>query len=129
MLELPERLKGRPDARARCTEFHRRFLDFVPGDSRRSQEALAGFAKLVGESIDPPFRHAARMRRQLEEISRVLERKEKLDRYLDEEDRRRAPARRGCRVRLECIEELNASSSLLSEAARRWVDGREAEFR
>ena len=128
VLELAERLRERPDARLRCAEFHVRFAEFCPGDSRPAQQALAGFAELVAQAADPPFRYESRLRRQLALIDEVLARQEKLDAYLKDEDRRRAPARRDCRVRLEYVDAFNAASSTLPSAARRWVDEKEAEF-
>lgn len=129
VLEVGERLRGRPDAMLRCAEFRRRFAEFCPGDSRPAQQAISGFAELVAQAADPPFRYVARMRKQLKLIDEVLARQEKIDAFMTAEERRRAPARRACRVRLEYIEAFNAASSLLPEAARRWVDEREAEFR
>jgi len=129
ILELAERLRGRPDASRRCAEIYRRFFDFCSGDSRPAQQALAGFAALVGQAEDPPFRYKSKMRHQIELIDKVLARQEKLDDFMTAEDRRRAPARRALRVRLEYIEEFNASSALSSAAARGWIDKVEAEFR
>ena len=129
VLELPERLRGRPDAKLRCAEFYRRFFEFSSGDSRPAKLALFGFADLVGYSVDPPFRHEARMRRQLELVDAVLTRQEKLDDYMRRQDLRFAPVRRAYRTRLEYIESFDAASSLLTGAARKWVDEREAEFR
>ena len=128
VLELADRLRGRPDARRRCAEIHGRFAEFCPGDSRPAQQALAGFADLVAQAADPPFRYESHLRRQLALIDGVLARQEKLDEYMKNADRKRAPARRECRVRLEYIDAFNASSSTLSLAARRWVDDKEAEF-
>ena len=128
VLELAERLRERPDARRRCAEFHSVFAEFCPGDSRPAQQALAGFAELVAQAADPPFRYESRLRRQLKLIDEVLARQEKLDEYMKDMERRHAPARRDCRIRLEYIEGVNAASSTLPAAARRWVDEREAEF-
>ena len=113
----------------RCAEFRRRFAEFCPGDSRPAQQAISGFAELVAQAADPPFRYAARMRKQLQLIDEVLARQEKVDAWMTIEEHRHAPARRAFRVRLEYIEAFDAASSLLSEPARRWVDEREAEFR
>ena len=129
VLEVAERLRGRPDAMLRCAEFRRRFAEFCPGDSRPAQQAISGFAELVAQAADPPFRYEARMRKQLELIDEVLARQEKVDAFMTVEERRRAPARLAFRVRLEYIEEFNAASSLLSGSARKWIDEREAEFR
>ena len=129
VLELGDRLRGRPDAKLRCAEFRRRFSEFCPGDSRPAQQAIAAFAELVALAADPPFRYVPKMRRQLKIIGEVLTRQERIDAFMTAEERRRAPARRACRVRLEYIEAFNAASSLLPEAARKWVDEREAEFR
>lgn len=129
VLELPRRLKGRPDAQLRCAEFRRAFAEFCSGDSRPMQQLLSGFAELVGQAADPPFRLEAKMRNQLELIDAQLARQQKIDAWITDEDRRRAPARRACRTRLEYIAEFNAASSLLPEAARRWIDEREADFR
>jgi len=127
--ELAQHLRDRPDAHERCVEIHRRFFDFCPGDSRAARMALSELAELVAQAEKPPFRHEARMRRQLEKIDGILTRQEKLDRYMKAEDARRAPARRAFRVRLEYIEYFNAASALSSGEARRWIDGVEAEFR
>ena len=129
VLEVADRLRGRPDALLQCAEFRRRFAEFCPGDSRPAQLAISGFADLVGQATDPPFRYAARLRRQLELIDEVLARQEKLDAWMTEEERRRAPARRAFRTRLEYVGWYNGSSSLLSLSARRWVDEREELFR
>lgn len=129
VLELAERLKGRPDAELRSLEFRRLFAEFCPGDSRPSQLLISGFAELVGQAADPPFRLEAKMRRQIELIHAQLDRQEKIDAWVTAEDRRRAPARRACRTQLECIEAFNAASSLLPASARRWIDEREADFR
>ena len=128
VLALAERLRGRPDARRRCAEIHILFAEFCPGDSRPAQQALAGFAELVAQAAEPPFRYESRLRQQLKLIDTVLARQEKLDDYMKNMDRQYAPVRREYRVRLEYVEVFNAGASSLSAAARRWVDEREAEF-
>lgn len=129
VLETAEKLRGRPDAKARSAEFQHRFFEFAAGDARPTRVAFTELADLMGQAADPPFRYEARLRAQLEKIERLLKRQELLDRYLAAEDFRYAPARRAFRRRLASIERANASSSLLSAAARKWVDAVEAEFR
>ena len=129
VLEVAERLRGRPDAGARCAEFQRRFLEFGAGDSRPARLAISALAELVGRADDPPFRCHAQLRDRLEKLERVLKRQEALDRYLAAADREKAPARRAFRRRLATVEWFNAGSSLLSREARKWVDAAEAEFR
>ena len=127
--EVAERLRGRPDAKARSTEFHNRFLELSFGDSRPARMAISELADLMSYADDPPFRYNARLRDQLEKIDTVLKRQEALDRYLAEADFRYAPARRAFRHRLTGIEWANARSSLLSRSAREWADEAEAGFR
>lgn len=129
VLEIADRLKGRPDAAARCAEFRHRFFEFGAGDSRPAQAAITELAELMAMAADPPFRYGARLRRTIGEIESVLKRQESLDAWLDEADRRHAPARRAFRRRLECIAWLNARGSLLGTAERKWADECEAEFR
>ena len=129
VLELADRLRDRPDAQLQCAAFRRTFAEFCVGDSHPAHQALAVLADLVGQAADPPFRWEAKMRRQLELIGTILARQEKLDAYMKAGERRYAPARRSYRTRLEYIEAFDSGSCLFSEAARRWVDEREAEFR
>ena len=82
ILELAERLRGRPDSRRRCAEIRGIFAEFCPGDSRSVQQALADFAELVGQAADPPFRYESRLRQQLKLIDELLARQEKLDEYM-----------------------------------------------
>jgi hypothetical protein len=127
--EVAERLRGRPDAKARCMEFHDRFLEFSFGDSHPARLAISELADLMSYADDPPFRYNARLRDRLEKIDTVLKRQEALERYLAEADFRYAPARRAFRYRLTGIEWANARSALLSQAAREWVNEAEAGFR
>ena len=129
VLELADRLRDRPDAQLECAAFHRIFSEFSVGDSHPAHQALALLAELVGQAADPPFRWEAKMRRQLELIDTILARQEKLDAYMKAAERRYAPARRAFRTQLEYIEAFDSASCLFPEAARRWVDEREAEFR
>ncbi len=129
VLELGDRMKGRPDAAARCAEFRHRFFEFSAGDSHPVQAAITELADLAAAAADPPFRYGARLRRAVGEIENLLKRREVLDAWLDEADRRHAPARRAFRRRLECIAWLNARDSLLGAAERKWVDECEKEFR
>lgn len=129
VLELADRLRGRPDAQQQCAVFLRTFAEFSVGDSHPAHLALAALAELVGQAADPPFRWQAKVRRQLELIETILARQEKLDAYMKAEEHRYSPAHLAFRTQLEYIEAFNSASCLFSESARRWVDEREAEFR
>lgn|GEM_PF-6309105 len=129
VVEAGSRLKGRPDAEARCIEFRHRFFEFAFGDSPAAQQALTTLAEQLMLAGDPPFRYEAKLRQLVDELEAIWRRQAALDAFIDAADLRYAPVRRAFRRRLESIEFLNARTSPLGAAERAWVDKCEAEFR
>lgn len=123
--ELAEKLRGRPDAERIASGAKYAIRELGSGDSRRVKKACAQLAELVGYAVDPPFRYASRLRAALETLEAELARREKLGKWLDEADLRRAPVRRHFRNRLRSAEFLRRGESLLPEAAREYLDRRE----
>lgn len=129
VLELSERLKGRPDAAAQASAAHQRFFEFCTGDSRRVKTAGALFTDLVGYADKPPLWYSSKLKRALDRLYAELRRREKLGRFLDEADLRYAPVRRCCRNRLKSMEYLDRCSLLIPTDRREWFSDRVGEDR
>lgn len=120
VLELAERLRGRPDAASLSGETRRRFFEFCFGDSRRVKAAGALFSDLIGQAHRPPLWYSSKLNRALDRLYAELRRREKLDAYMTDADFRHSPVRRHFRRRLESLDFLDRESSLLSGSRRAW---------
>ena len=128
LVEIGEKLEGRPDAEPIAGGLKKRLGDFAAGDSRRVNGAIFALAELAGAAARPPFRYRAKLEQAVARVVAELERREKIDAYMREAEFSRAPVRRAFGCRIECIGFFAAGGSLLSAEGKAWLDRREQEF-